>query len=861
MAAPDARPTAPRWRTSFVTRLSVLYSVVLGGVIVVFGLLQNRAGRDEVISQQQGDMAHRAEVVRVKVQSEVRSVTQDLLFLSKLPALNRLAAAGAAAPENRPEVLASFQALLEERPSYFQARLIGVADSGREIIRIDQEGGRLRVTPPDQLQQKGDRDYFQAALRLGPDQFHLSDINLNQDFGRITLPQTPTLRASLPVRGGDGGVFGVLVINVAMKPLFDEIRTMAGRDLTVLLCNEAGDYLMHPVAEKCFGFDLGRRHRLADDYPAAAAENTEPVVWSGGTELLHLTRFPLLSGQPRLLGLALTRQKAPLLASLQGRRLRGLLFTGLLAALAVAAVVIATNLLARRLHQLGHALEAWTPGGTPPALPEDSGDETGLVVRKFREMAGKIDEQVRTLEEARAQAEAATRAEEAFWSTMSHEIRTPMNAVLGMTHLLDQGQLPAQEREWVDSLKFAGQHLMALLNNALDAGRISAGQLVLDPVDFALPDLLRHLHRGHEPLASRRGLTLALHLAPGLPDHVQGDATRLFQILGNFLHNALKFTTTGGITLSAAPAPEGRIAFTVEDTGPGLPSEIQEALAQPHPELQGRGLLIARELVTFLGGHLAVQTSPAGTRFSFDLPLPASGEIRSAALPAWPDWSGRRVLVVEDVLSNQTVLAAFLDKTGLTVDFADTVADGLARAGAADYDLALLDLQLPDGDGISLARALRHARPGLPLLVVSAQTSAGTRDACLDAGCAGLLPKPVDPRELIALLGPLLTETARWRETVGTLFDHDPAKTSFYFALLAAEFDRHHATLTALATAPAADAYDRLLHRLKNAATQLQLDTLTSHLAARRIPAALAELARLAARCRSLAAHEDRAHS
>jgi signal transduction histidine kinase/ActR/RegA family two-component response regulator len=469
-----------------------------------------------------------------------------------------------------------------------------------------------------------------------------------------------------------------------------------------------------------------------------------------------------------------------LLAPLQARRAQNLALTVMLAAIAGAVVIGVTRLFAGGLRRVAEAVEHYEPGKSLPELP-DSPDEVGLLARTFRDMAAKISEQMHSLREARQRAEAAMRAREEFMATMSHEIRTPMNAVLGMAHLLESEVNRPQQAERLRTLKFAGRHLMALLNNLLDRDRIESGDIVFDRVDFDLRELLENLRLSLEPLVNRKELAFVLEAGPSLPLRVQGDAVRLYQVLNNLAHNAIKFTARGRIFVRVEVGHADEVRFEISDTGPGLPAPVLESLrtSSAPQATAGLSLRISQRLIELLGGQLAAASTPAGTTISFSLRLPAGSAPATCPAPeAPPDLSGYSALVVEDVPSNQLVLGALLEKTGMAIDFAATAAQAREKLPPNSYDLAFVDIQLPDADGADLAAVLLRLQPELRVIAVTAQVSPEVRAACEAGGVRAFVTKPIEPAELYEKLRRL---TAPQVELIERTFDHDQGKVSEYW--------------------------------------------------------------------------------
>jgi PAS domain S-box-containing protein len=380
------------------------------------------------------------------------------------------------------------------------------------------------------------------------------------------------------------------------------------------------------------------------------------------------------------------------------------------------------------------------------------------------------------LEAARAEADTANRAKSAFLANMSHEIRTPLNAVIGLTYLLRQDRLTAQQQQRLDKIDTAAQHLLSVINDILDLSKIEAGHLSLEQADFELLALMDEVRRLVTDAAQAKGLALSVH-TPALPLWLRGDATRLRQALLNYAGNAVKFTPQGSVCLSVQVLEAGDpvlLRFEVQDTGIGLTAEQSAHLFESFSQADvstsrqhggtGLGLAITRRLARLMGGDAGVQSTPGqGSRFWFTVAL-ARGHGAPAGLAQAMGadveallrqrHTGARVLLVEDNPINREVALALLAEVGLQVDAAEDGLQALQAVERQRYDLVLMDMQLPHLDGPGATRAIR-SRPqhaALPILAMTANAFAEDRRACLAAGMNDFVSKPVSPPDLYAAL-------------------------------------------------------------------------------------------------------------
>ncbi|HUR77359.1 MAG TPA: ATP-binding protein [Acidimicrobiales bacterium] len=366
------------------------------------------------------------------------------------------------------------------------------------------------------------------------------------------------------------------------------------------------------------------------------------------------------------------------------------------------------------------------------------------------------------LRESEERALLASRHKSQFLAYMSHEIRTPLNGFVGMTELLSDSSLAPTQRRYVGALRGAAQSLLTLLNDILDLSKVEAGKVNLEIVDCHLPTVIDETVTLFGVAADAKGVELRADTGEGVPKWVRIDATRLKQVIGNLLGNAVKFTERGTVTL-ACEAVGSRLRFTVADTGIGIDQEDHERLMSPFEQGNvstarrfggtGLGLAICRELTTLMGGDIRFESAlGVGTTFTVDLPL-EPGTPPATQLPSGPRCTshakrvGRRVLLAEDTPISQLVANAMLEKLGwevVVVDDGRQAVDTLARDDA--FDLVILDCQMPVLDGYSAARAIRQmAEPTcrIPILAMTASALPADRQRCLDAGMDEYVTKPI----------------------------------------------------------------------------------------------------------------------
>jgi signal transduction histidine kinase len=370
---------------------------------------------------------------------------------------------------------------------------------------------------------------------------------------------------------------------------------------------------------------------------------------------------------------------------------------------------------------------------------------------------------------AKEQAEDGARAKSDFLSVMSHEIRTPLNAIIGIAHLLSQDQLLPSQLENLKALNISAENLLRLINDILDFGKIEEGKIVLAEKNTCLKQLAENIKTAHHIRSAERGNTINMIIDDALPQYVLGDETRLGQILHNLLSNAVKFTRNGVITLQISlqkiQADEATVYFSVTDTGVGIEKEKQELIFDRFTQASvdiarefggsGLGLAIVKRLAALYNSDIYLNSEVGrGSTFFFSIVFKKGNPEAQPQQTATGknDLSGIKVLLVEDVEFNIMVAKKMITNWNGAVDVAENGAIALNKIRQTDYDIVLMDLQMPVMDGYNATQHIRNFNDVIPIIALTASASSDILQRTREFGMTDYLAKPFKPGELYEMI-------------------------------------------------------------------------------------------------------------
>jgi len=708
------------------------------------------------------------------IEQQAKRVKSDVVFLAQSDAVRSFANCTKGqqiclSEHHLNHIEQLFSTVLSRREMYYQVRLIGVDDGGREVVRVARLQEGPKVIPHDLLQQKGERGYFKNSIQLKPGELYFSDITLNREHGKITQPPQPMLRVSAAIYSDSGVLRGILLINAD----FDVFTESLADNPNVFITNKQGDYLIHSDENKAMAFEYQRQSRVQDDY--ALSQQTLNGSFENKNTIINEYLFDkqgeiLLAGKIYLdplhkdhyLNVGAVVELKTLRQESIGLRDKMLLLTLMLAVLLGFVTYVFARYVTRPIREMIDAAVDIGHGIDDVEIPAKTHDEIGdlgaslqqMLVKMHEErsrteslnvalevkvskrtaelarLAGRLEAQNTELERAVLNAEQAASAKGQFLATMSHEIRTPLNGILGLTELVLASKMYPEQRRRVEIVYTSGQALLTILNDILDFSKIEAGHMEIKKAEFNPNKVIEGVSElfASQANANEAVLELIIRGMPVMPMLFLGDADRLHQVMMNLLSNALKFTEQGEVVLAVDVVSENDLSavlcFEVRDSGRGISDADQARLFDEFTQADGTdsrkhggtglGLAIVKKLVALMGGQIQVESEIGkGSRFFFELELE-----KASALEDHPDeyrdtFSQWNALVVDDNASNRSMLQDALVDWGMqcsTCACGNTALQSLRDMAAKEqaYDVIFIDHQMQGMDGLNLARLIKE---------------------------------------------------------------------------------------------------------------------------------------------------------
>lgn len=624
---------------SIVSRITFVFALLMVGAILLSGYLVFSKAEKRIKKNAFSSINHQSELIQRDLNSLFAEARNDIALLASSPALVKYVQSSDL--KSKQDLIDLFEAILANKPDYFQIRFLKPVNNGQEIIRLNKRLKEIELVSDKDLQPKGNREYFLETMKLKKGEYYFSNIDLNEENGEISQPETPTLRVATPIFDQSGATFGMVIINIDLKKLFSALDNLASNSsITSYLINKKGEFLFHSNSKFRFQNQLKHEHNFYSVFKLnSSIENQDENISVFSTATRELFFFDIDTFKsievPNEIFILSGISESSLFSEARSIRDNGITTLLIIIAVALTLAFFFTRLFSKRIAIITKAMSSYTQNQDYELnRPKKMTDEIDVLSYSFFSMKEKIEGQVQSLTKALDKARIAERERDSFLQNMSHELRTPLNSILGMTQLIRKNVSDEKLTPMIDSLERNAQNLNSLVRDVLDFKKLSEGNLELKSEVANVAKILNGIFKTYQFEAIKKGLQINFSISPELENkRFKIDELRLTQIITNLIVNAIKYTDSGSIGLFSN-YENGFLNIKVKDTGAGISKSLLESLNRKEiqkdnvsfgEDSYGLGLNIVIKLIDLFGGDLRV-TSDLGVGTSFAIKLKVESE-------------------------------------------------------------------------------------------------------------------------------------------------------------------------------------------------------------------------------------------
>lgn len=822
-------------RISITVKNAIVYFLLLILTSVILGYSIYKVSSNKIVENATLSLNHNNELVLIQFKTFLDDIRKDVLFLSKDPFLYQFLDE----PGNfklKENLSKEYLALLSTKTHYLQLRLIGMEQSGKEIIRAEKFSNRIGLVDDEHLQVKGDRDYFQETVQLPKDSIYFSEINLNQEFGKIILPMVPTMRVAKSIYHNDS-LYGIIIINVDLSFVFNELNKTAGNLYSLNLINSKGYFLIHPDSSKLFGFEFNKTAEL--DFKQGK-QSIDQILAARANELFSIRTYNY-PRQNEVLYFTLSASKDVLLSVFNQWKRDLFLLTAIMTLISLLIAIWWTQRQTREFKSIAQTITDFGRNPEMVNLDINRDDEIGDLVNSFKDMSGKINQHLDELKIARSEAIEANKAKSEFLENMSHEIRNPLQSILGMTGMLEQNKPRPDQQVFIDTLKFSSETLLTLVNDILDYRKLIHGQIDLNYQEVYLSDFIEKIVKSHLFDATSNKLKLNIQLDPELEQKkFQTDPVRLAQVLHNLVSNAIRHSVSyGEVILKLNRVAENQIQFSVINFGPAISLENIQNIQQQKPvtgssrltQNVGLGLPIVINLLKLFNSDLRiVSNAQEGTCFKFILKCNISNAdpVKGVSTDQYLDFSELISVVacIDDDVQNLFYYEQLFDRFQIKTKSFHSMNE-FFESKPSNFDLIITDLNFQDDLATSRISEFKKAlsQNGILLLITAADDLIALSNS---KGFDAVLQKPVQGAKFYRMIGEQIFIKNYSRPVFENVyanydFEHDKIKKALELTL--SEWKEMSVKLANAIKKRDTDLFDKVYHRMINTLRTFELNT------------------------------------
>ncbi|MFT7036957.1 MAG: signal transduction histidine kinase/CheY-like chemotaxis protein [Cyclobacteriaceae bacterium] len=839
---------------SFVIRFGIFFVALIVVAILISGYLVYTESSTVITDYSKERIKHTSNLAKQSFYALLDEVSNDIAVISENPVIENFVQSPS--EETEKNIQSLFEVILKNKPSYFQIRLLSIPDDGKEIVRYDKVNNGVFQMTAEKLQYKGEKEYFKEALNTEKGQFYFSPINLNEEFGIISSPPTPTLRAASLIFNRTGQAVSVLVINIDLSDFYDELNQIMQTDIKLLIVDENDQYLFATDIEKCFGKQLNNGASFQKDFDKNMHEVSHDTSKEfdllkdnkGLNYLYHLEELSYFYGQRKIYLLSVIEERL-VLQSAHLVKEKSLLIISIICMVALMLSFLFTRLFSKRILQITTAISSYkegTPVDERLLLSKKRTDEIGVLTRAFVKMKSKIDQQVDDLKVSLVKEQKAISERDEFLQNMSHELRTPLNSILGLTQLLHKNRPAPEQIPIIDSLDRSAKNLEGLMYDILDHQKLIEGKVTVKYKPCNIHEILHDVYTSYQFEAINKGLKFELSTEDNFKlNSYLSDSLRLTQIVTNLIVNAIKYTNIGSINLIAkvSTLADPQFEISVSDAGIGISPEnlekIKERFYREKEEISDRyegyglGLSIVKQLTDLFGGTLTVKSiKDKGSEFMVSLPLIEAGinsdskkpRTEEIASPALKDTY--TIIHIEDDISGQQLVKHILNRKSIKLIQTDNTENLSSLLEEHTPNLIISDLMI---DNLVIKETLNDIKqkyPTLPILIIS-----GFNKDQMYPFSPFFLQKPFSINELLdkvfVLLGRNEYDTPNLDSSYEQ-YDFNKEKIINFLSLLHDEFSNYILRIEAVYQSKNQKEWEAIMHKIITHIRSMKLAKLTN---------------------------------
>ena len=729
-----------QYKKSILVKSVLFFTLLIILSLSVIGFLINDKATNTVRLYNQDKLNHSSNIIKNQFYSMLIEVENDISLIAKN--INSTYTSNEKDWYNTSQLELLFTTFLTEKPNYFQIRLLDVKKGGSEVIKFIKKENLIYKVPFSELQLKGDKAYYKKALQTEED-YYFSEITLNEEFGEVSEPYTPTLRAIGKLYDLQNDVSYLIIINVNLSNFYKEISQLNESEIKNVMVSDLGEYKFHEMIENCFSKQTVSEKYFHSDYKVShkmisQANNTVNFVddINGNSHILKITPLFYSSNLNKLYLITIASEES-IFANINNINNYSLSLIAFICLILLLSIFFYTYYFIKKINRITKEINDYNTLNTQDSYLNQikyRGDEIGVLASSFLRMKNDIDANVSKLESSLLREQKAVKEKNEFLQNMSHELRTPLNAILGLISLLHKNNPTAKQKPIINALERSGKNLNGLMHDILDEQQILQGKITLNPIKTDIVLLLKTIVSNYKFEAIKRGLELNLYVEGDIEGkNFLIDPLRFEQVLTNLLINAIKYTSEGQIVIKVL-LESSNLSLSVSDTGSGISSKHLEKIKErffriPSKENSkekgfGLGLSIVKKIIDLFGGTLEVQSIPnKGSIFSFKIPVTIvapdakNEQIRSHIYPS--KLHSLKILHIEDDESSKVMMKSFLEEYNVEIVQCKSIAEAEEALKNDRFHLILTDLMLDSFNIITYVTS-ELIKENIPIIIFSA---------------------------------------------------------------------------------------------------------------------------------------------